>query len=202
MANLILNGSTSGSVTLSSPAVSGTTTLTLPTTSGTIVTSASSLTASQMPAGSVLQVLQVKKTDVFSTASATLVDVTGLTLTITPSSASNKILFMASVAGICTDNGVVQASRSGTIIAAGDAAGSRTRSFTGSLYNAIFGAPTLMTASINWLDTPNTTSAVTYKIQAGAVGGGTLILGRNNTDNNDAQHTRAPQVITLMEIKG
>ena len=36
MANLILNGSTSGSVTLSSPAVSGTTTLTLPTTTGTI----------------------------------------------------------------------------------------------------------------------------------------------------------------------
>jgi len=41
MANLILNGSTSGSVTLSSPAVSGTTTLTLPTTTGTVLTSAS-----------------------------------------------------------------------------------------------------------------------------------------------------------------
>jgi hypothetical protein len=37
MANLILNGSTSGSVTLSSPAVSGTTTLTLPATSGTVI---------------------------------------------------------------------------------------------------------------------------------------------------------------------
>jgi hypothetical protein len=37
LANLILNGSTSGSVTLSSPAVSGTTTLTLPTTTGTVV---------------------------------------------------------------------------------------------------------------------------------------------------------------------
>ena len=36
MANLILNGATSGSVTLESPAVSGTTTLTLPATSGTI----------------------------------------------------------------------------------------------------------------------------------------------------------------------
>jgi hypothetical protein len=41
MANLILNGSTSGSVTLSSPAVSGTTTLTLPTTSGTVITTGS-----------------------------------------------------------------------------------------------------------------------------------------------------------------
>ena len=36
MASLVLNGNTSGSVTISSPAVSGTTTLTLPTSSGTI----------------------------------------------------------------------------------------------------------------------------------------------------------------------
>ena len=36
MAKLILNGSTSGSVTLESPAVSGTTTLTLPTTTSTL----------------------------------------------------------------------------------------------------------------------------------------------------------------------
>ena len=41
MAKLILNGSTSGSVTLESPAVSGTTTLTLPTTSGTVLTTGS-----------------------------------------------------------------------------------------------------------------------------------------------------------------
>ena len=109
---------------------------------------------------------------------------------------------MASIAGICTDNGVVQAYRDATIIAAGDASGSRTRSFTGSLWNGVFGTPSLMTASINWLDTPNTTSPVTYKIKAGAVGGGTVILGRNATNNNDAQHTLAPQVITLMEVEG
>jgi hypothetical protein len=42
MSKLVLSGSTSGSVTLSSPAVSGTTTLTLPTTSGTVIASDSS----------------------------------------------------------------------------------------------------------------------------------------------------------------
>ena len=45
MADLVLSGATSGSVTLSAPAVSGSTTLTLPTTSGTVLTSASDLTA-------------------------------------------------------------------------------------------------------------------------------------------------------------
>ena len=41
MAKLILNGSTSGSITLESPAVSGTNTLTLPTNTGTVLTTAS-----------------------------------------------------------------------------------------------------------------------------------------------------------------
>ena len=40
MASLVLNGNTSGSVTISSPAVSGTTTLTLPTTTGTFALTA------------------------------------------------------------------------------------------------------------------------------------------------------------------
>jgi hypothetical protein len=40
MANLVISGDTSGSVTLAAPAVSGTTVLTLPTTSGTLVTTA------------------------------------------------------------------------------------------------------------------------------------------------------------------
>ena len=194
MANIVLTGDTSGAITVAAPAVAGTNTLTLPASTGTLATTAT--------AGKILQVLQVQKTDVFTTTSSSLVDVTGLTLNITPTATSSKILFMASVAGVSTDNAVVQAYRDSTIIAGGDASGSRTQSFTGSLYNGIFSAPTLMTASINWLDTPSTTSAITYKIKAGAVGGGTLILGRNATDNDDAQHTRSPQVITLMEIAG
>ena len=47
MANLILNGSTSGSVTLSSPAVSGTTTLTLPTTTSTLAINGPAFSAYQ-----------------------------------------------------------------------------------------------------------------------------------------------------------
>jgi len=47
LANFVIAGDTSGTVTLQAPAVSGTTTLTLPTTSGTVLTSAS--TQSQLP---------------------------------------------------------------------------------------------------------------------------------------------------------
>lgn len=44
MSKLVLNGDTSGSVTLDAPAISGTTTLTLPTTSGTVLTTATGQT--------------------------------------------------------------------------------------------------------------------------------------------------------------
>ena len=47
MSSIVINGDTSGSVTLSAPAVAGSTTLTLPTTSGTVLTNAS--TQSQLP---------------------------------------------------------------------------------------------------------------------------------------------------------
>ena len=48
--------------------------------------------------GKVLQVVQAVKTDTFSTASATMVEVTGFSASITPSSTSNKILVLADVA--------------------------------------------------------------------------------------------------------
>ena len=66
MASLVLNGNTSGSVTISSPAVSGTTTLTLPSTSGTVITTGSTF-AGTGPA--------------FSASSTTLVSAANTTFT-------------------------------------------------------------------------------------------------------------------------
>jgi hypothetical protein len=73
MANLILNGSTSGSVTLSSPAVSGTTTLTLPATTGTVMVNGPAFSAYQSSAQSFANGTITKvqyQTEEFDTASA------------------------------------------------------------------------------------------------------------------------------------
>jgi hypothetical protein len=67
MASIVIAGDTSGTCTISAPAVAGTPTLTLPTTTGTILTSASTgisasnittgtLPLGQMPTGTVVQV--------------------------------------------------------------------------------------------------------------------------------------------------
>jgi hypothetical protein len=79
MANLILNGSTSGSVTLSSPAVSGTTTLTLPTTSGTVITTATGQTlTSPVIAGTPTGVGVLTAGTAVASTSGTSIDFTGI----------------------------------------------------------------------------------------------------------------------------
>ncbi len=47
-----------------------------------------------LPAGAVLQVVQTTKTDTFSTTSTSFTDITGMTVNITPSSTSNKVLVL------------------------------------------------------------------------------------------------------------
>jgi len=148
--------------------------------------------------GKVAQVVQVFKTSVFSTTSSTLVDVTGLTVAITPTASNSKVLVIVNTTGSATDNSAQVLLRGSTVIGGGAAASNRTQSYGGSMLN--FGQPAQAPYGITVLDSPATTDAVTYKIQAGAVGGGTTYFGRDTADNDNAQHARTPQQITLMEI--
>jgi hypothetical protein len=80
--------------------------------------------------GKVLQVVQTVKSDTFSSSSATFVDITGLSASITPSSASNKILVMVSLNIGSNDSGLrlmTKLFRDSTAVFIGDTAGSRER---------------------------------------------------------------------------
>jgi hypothetical protein len=191
MANLILNGSTSGSVTLSSPAVSGTTTLTLPTTSGTVFTSASSVASSQLPTGSVLQVVNATYATQTGSTSTTYVD-TGLTATITPSSTSSKILVIVQQTGCGKDTNdttlQLRLMRGATELfefeSSGGWIGAGGRNFIG-------------TCGTSYLDSPATASAVTYKTQQASFNGGANVYTQFNVGSGTPSST-----ITLLEIKG
>jgi hypothetical protein len=187
MANLILNGSTSGSVTLSSPAVSGTTTLTLPTTSGTVLTNGIN---SNFPAGSVLQVVQGTYGTETQTSSSTFSD-TGLSASITPSSSSNKILIFVSHAGCLkysTNTSIgMRILRGSTSI---HDFGGRAGLTDGTVANEVGTMATM------YLDSPATTSSTTYKTQ---------YKSTNNTGFALLQDANAGAVVStimLMEIKG
>jgi hypothetical protein len=150
--------------------------------------------------GKVLQVVSTTKTDTFTSNSTTNVDITGLSATITPSSATSTILVMLDLTG----SGIPAASymtyqlvRNSTAIAIGDASGSRTRA-SNTIYGAVTGV--LGSASNTFLDSPSTTSATTYKIQGRINTSGTFYVNRADTDTDFSTFARTVSSITLMEI--
>jgi hypothetical protein len=208
--SIVLVGSTSGSITLQEPAIAGTTVLDLPATSGTILTSASAISASsittgtlpkaQLPTGSVLQVVSTTKTDTYTQNSNTFTDITGYSVTITPTSASNKILVMCTL-NICSVTGynlIGRLMRDSTPIFIGDAAGSRPRA---AFENFFLNSETAYTIPVTFLDSPNTTSAITYKFQVKS--GQTIYVNRNVFDRDTVDFdARMASSITVMEIAG
>ena len=122
-------------------------------------------TAAQ-PAGSILQVVQTTKTDQFSsTAVQTYTDITGLSVNITPSAASSKILITASISfGLDISHSLVvfRFMRDSTPIAIADADNNRPRgTFTSQPMNDGY----IANAVGIHLDSPSSTSQLTYKVQ-------------------------------------
>ena len=155
--------------------------------------------------GKVLQVAQVVKSDTFSTSSSSFTDLTGLSVSITPSSASNKILVLGSVTGSCTGAGSahIRYLRGSTAIGIGDASSSRTRDSVGGIDNGATPADSALSSSFVFLDSPATTSSTTYKAQVHqGDGGGTLYINRTTQDNDDNNNGRYASTITVMEIAG
>jgi hypothetical protein len=151
--------------------------------------------------GKVGQVLSATKTDTFTMASTTYADVTGLSVSITPSSATSKILVMAQVSAMGTVNGALgygQFVRGSTAIGIGDASGSRVQSTFGIPFGSNTNA--LFTQSPMFLDSPATTSATTYKMQIRSENTNTIFVNRSESDSNNVASARSISTITVMEI--
>jgi hypothetical protein len=152
--------------------------------------------------GGIIQIVYVEKTDAFSAnVGSSFVDITGMAVTITPQSSSNKILIMPSV------NLVAQQShrwgfiilRGSTIIHRADAASNRRRVTSGggnpptTVDNQHFCTP--------FLDSPNTTSATTYKLQCIGEGSSTNVFcNRTDNDGDNADKFRYASSMIAMEV--
>ena len=149
--------------------------------------------------GSVLQVVSTTKTSVFTTTSTSFTDITGMSVSITPSSTSNSILVVYHAqAGITSGAPSIRLMRDSTAIAIGDAAGSRPRATT-----SLRDTGNVGTSSIAHLDSPSTTSSVTYKLQMMVNSGGTGTLNRLALDSDTSAYDgRTVSSITVMEIAG
>jgi len=230
MAKVKIQGHASGTgiLTVTAPNTSTDRTITLPDATGTLLNSdgsAASLTSipaanitGTLPAidgsnltgvggGKILQVVSAIKTDTFtSTGTASFVDITDLTATITPATSGSKILVLVNLKGQVNAHGGFRIVRDSTAIAVGDADGNRSR----------YGADSAKTTSeeldylrhwthpmpMSVLDSPATDSAVTYKVQAGTPHDSsyTIYVNRSFTDANTAWHGRPSSNIVLMEV--
>lgn len=145
----------------------------------------------------ILRVEQAVKTDTFSTNSSSFVDITGLSVTITPQSNTSKFLLFALVNG--GSGGSIGALRfaggnSGNFV--GAAAGSRTR---GAAEINEINASLIASVPMLYLDSPATASAITYKVQVRS-SSGDLYVNRSHTDTDSANLTRAASCLIVCEV--
>ncbi len=210
-----------GSIILDAPSTGSNFTLTVPAETGNVITtaastginasaistgtissgrlpssgvSAASLTTGTIPkarmyGGAVLQVVTAIKTDQYYSTGGGWEDITGLAANITPLAATSKILVTVHVNFSKTGNGgdsFVRLLRDGNLIGNGN--DGYFGQSAGQDYFAVD------CRSVVFLDSPNTTSSVNYKVQL-APGGGCYVNSRGLDGSFDVSST-----ISLLEI--
>jgi hypothetical protein len=153
-------------------------------------------------AGHVVQVVSTTKTDVFTTTSASFVDIAGLSLAITPTSASSKVLVQVNVSLGGVDNYYAEfnLTRNGTTIGAYTGGGG-TAGFMGQNSVSDFAQYYLDTPSNSFLDSPASTSSLTYQLQIASMNGAAPSLYVNRTaDQATTVRCTGVSTLTLMEI--
>jgi len=142
--------------------------------------------------GKVLQVIHASTTTSTTIASTTYTDTT-LTATITPSSATSKILILVSQQVFTEANSYMAAGcgfrlmRDATAVYEGtknDSGLESGQNVSGKLFNIL---------PLNYLDSPNTTSAVTYKTQG-------AVYSTASSRTSTWQISNSPSNIVLLEI--
>jgi len=167
------------------------------------VTITNSGTANNFGGGKVAQCLTVQITDKVTTTSTTYVDVTGLTLNITPAAATSKVLCFVDINASNAANLPVigRVLRDSTEIGSGVAVSSRPGA---GFLSADSYANQSERHTLVILDSPSTSgSAVTYKVQFRVQTGGSGQTATINTTHSDTDAdyvARLASRIILMEI--
>ena len=159
--------------------------------------SGTTLSSTASGGGKILQVVQATKTDTASVTGSSFSSM--FTASITPSSTSSKVLVLVTlnVGGATNNWPLVRLTRSSSTLLQGDTAGSRVRVTT------VCGAPNSsasVASALNYLDSPASTSALTYEVEMASQSTGTVYLNRSSTDTDTSAFQRGASTIILMEV--
>ena len=156
---------------------------------------------STFPLGKIGQVLSTTKTDTFTTTSSSFTDITGLSVNITPTSTSSKIFVSGTIFGsqdVNANRTFLKLVRGSTGIMVGDTASNRP-SATSTLASPH--ADIGQAVSVNFLDSPSSTSEQTYKMQVAVTAGtGSAFINRTENDTDESSMPRFASTITVMEV--
>ena len=149
--------------------------------------------------GKMLQVVQTVKTDAFTTTTIDAwVDITGMSVNITPSSTSSKILVMFNTS-VSADFAGFRILRDSTEVGSGSA-GSRTPAVIGA--QRPMASTRVEAISYEYLDSPATTSQITYKIQVQTTTAGTTYINRESAYADNSTYFATASNITVIEVAG
>lgn len=156
--------------------------------------------------GAIGQVVSTSTTNsaAMSNAASSWVDLSGLSVAITPSSSSSKVLITASVcAGQGPSNPYAiwfRLVRSGTVIGVGSSSGNRSRCSFALVPIATYMDDDMGTAGCTFQDTPSTTSSLTYKVQGTSRSTGNWAYNMSDDQQNNPAFGQGISTITAMEI--
>ena len=153
--------------------------------------------------GKILQVVQTTEDTAYSNGGSSYTSV--LSTSITPSATTSKVLILVSAHfSMSTDTyGGATLLRGGTEISKSTqtSGGSNANQYTVPINNRSGDAQwEARTISINFLDTPSTTSATTYALGFRKDYGSQLMYNRPNATNNAAYHWNVTSHMTLLEV--
>ena len=177
--------------------------------SNAAIASDAAIATTKLGTGAVLQAVQAIFTGTQTLATggvnANFSDITSLSVAITPSSSSNKILLIAHLTASCADDRGIFFKFTGgnTASFVGDTAGNKTRVagfyFSGNAAGSANGAP----VTLMYLDSPSTTSATTYKVQgAPNFNSGNASINYNLNESDNAYFPRGASSLIAIEVKG
>jgi hypothetical protein len=201
MSKIALEGNSlgTGTFTIASPNSNTSRTLTLPDNTGTMMLTNTAVAKSQLPAGSVLQVVSgTYATAVSITSTNPTWASASLSASITPSSSSNKVIVFAT--GVCGIGGAASSLfltmfRGATNL--GNVTGAGSPYFLNRHYSSASGGASGTQFTIMYYDEPSTTSSTTYTLHA-CVDSGTGYVHRIESGGGEAARSQ----IILMEIAG
>ena len=158
-------------------------------------------------AGNILQVVQAFKDDTASlTNTATITDISGLSVTLTPASSSSKFLITGkvSLSWVQYQNHNIFININGSVVGSGAVASTRSVGHSGLGYPSTGNTHLQLPIPIDYLVNASNANAHTIKLQWNApdtTSNRTIYLNRTNTDNDHPNSgSRYTSTLTVMEV--